>query len=74
MYLTRNSTDAKEAVKMTEQQFLETLRKHDWTYHYSDDSRVYHKGLAMDQFIQVSMKGRRDLQKLYDDFRNGITH
>lgn len=58
---------------MNATEFLDLLKSHDWTYFYSDDSRVFNRGLQKDQLIQVTMQGRKDLQQLYDDFRSGKT-
>lgn len=51
--------------------FLNLLKNHDWTYHYSDDHRVYTRGMRNEQLIMSTMQGRDDLQELYNKYRGG---
>ena len=57
---------------MTLQEFYDLLKRHDWTYNYSDDHRVWQKGLDESKMIQhILMGNSKDLRfrKLYDEYQ-----
>lgn len=61
---------------MTEEEFKELLRKHDWTFAFSDDNRVYQAGSASLRRIQGIVKSNPEFNKLYEEERKkafGIT-
>lgn len=52
-------------------QFHKMLQQHDWTYEYSDDSRMYRRGQQQRQAIEDAIKkGGQAYQDLYDKFVN----
>lgn len=45
--------------------YVEQLNKHDWTYEYSDDHRVYQKGLAKQRELEANASGNQLLSSAY---------
>jgi hypothetical protein len=52
-------------------QFHKLLQNHDWTYEYSDDSRMYRRGQQQRKAIEDAIaRGGQAYQDLYDKFVN----
>lgn len=49
--------------------YWERLNRHDWTFEYSDDSRVYRAGLAAERELARIAGQSSDHQALFKAFR-----
>ncbi|MEI8133012.1 MAG: hypothetical protein WCG34_11315 [Leptolinea sp.] len=50
---------------MTEEDFLDLLRQHDWGYQHSDDAAVYRAGGASAARIEAAMRANPELKEVY---------
>ena len=55
---------------MTEEEYLELLKQHDWYYYYSDDHRVYTKGRDNAQRLLNLSQDSPKLRQMYEKFIN----
>jgi 6-phosphogluconate dehydrogenase (decarboxylating) len=50
-------------------QFWKILRSHDWTYQYSDDSRVWRQGsIESSNIHDIVKQGGEEYNKLYEEY------
>ena len=54
--------------KITKEEFLKMLKKHDWYYMQSDDTASYNAGKAQRMNIENAKKNQPELQDIYLDF------
>lgn len=52
------------------QAFYDKLERHDWFYHYSDDSRVYYAGQTAER--KLSSIGAADFESLFKQYKDYI--
>jgi hypothetical protein len=50
-------------------QFWKILRSHDWTFQYSDDSRVWRQGnIEISNIHNIVKQGGEEYSKLFEDY------
>ena len=53
---------------MTENEFIEMLKRHDWYYLYSDSQEIYRKGENSRAKINSVMEKQPELKKIYEKY------
>ena len=51
------------------EEFQIILKNFDWSYGYSDNHNVYHRGNEDEQMIDGLLKSQPELQKVYDEYK-----
>jgi hypothetical protein len=57
---------------MTKKEFFYLLERHDWTYDFSDDGRVWKKGKDNETKLLKLAKDNQEFMKLILDYQNHI--
>jgi 6-phosphogluconate dehydrogenase (decarboxylating) len=58
---------------MTVRAYLSLLKKHDWTYDYSDDPDVWRRGTAEREFL-TSFHSDPLYKEMYNDYQKFVFH
>ncbi len=59
---------------MEKKDFIDLLKKHDWYYQYSDDSRVYNKGKKERDYIERIVQIHPEFVELYHLYGKTLSH
>jgi len=57
---------------MTQEEFFNACKNHDWTYSYSDDGRVYRQGEAADSKLTAKAKTDPVFEKIHTAWYNYV--